>query len=68
MSERIRKLIGAILLLVFIPAYAIVVVTIAVAQLAESSVLVTTIYFAITGLLWIVPAGFIIRWMQKPQP
>ncbi len=66
MSERVRKLIGAIMLLIFIPIYAWIVVIIAVAQFAESSTLVHTIYFAITGLIWVLPAGLIIKWMQKP--
>jgi hypothetical protein len=68
MSVKVRKLIGAMLLLVFIPVYALVTVTIAVARLPETSVLTHTLYFAVAGLLWVIPAGLIIRWMQKPRP
>jgi hypothetical protein len=67
MNVRIRKLIGATMLLVFIPAYAIVAVTIAVARLPETSVLTHTLYFAVAGLLWVIPAGLIIRWMLRPR-
>lgn len=68
MSVRLRKFIGAVLLLIFIPAYAVVVMTVAVARLPETSVLTHTIFFVVAGLLWVVPAGVIIRWMQRPRP
>ena len=66
MGVRTRKLIGATLLLVFIPAYAIVAITVAVARLPETSVLTHTLFFAVAGLLWVIPAGLVIRWMQRP--
>jgi hypothetical protein len=68
MRLRMRKLVGATLLLVFIPAYAVVVMTVAVARLPETSVLTHTLFFLVAGLLWVVPAGLIIRWMQRPEP
>lgn len=67
MNPRIRKLIGAIVLLVFIPIWAVVTVTFAVAQLPETSVLTHTLYFAIMGILWVVPAGLVIRWMLRTR-
>jgi hypothetical protein len=67
MSVKLRKLIGATALLVFIPAYALVTVTIAVARLPGTSVVTQTLYFAVAGLLWVVPAGLIIRWMLRPR-
>jgi hypothetical protein len=66
MRERVRKLIGTILLLVFIPAYALAVVTFAVALLPEAGTLTRLAYFIATGLFWVLPAAVIIRWMQKP--
>jgi hypothetical protein len=67
MSSRIRKLIGAIVLLIFIPAWALVTLAIAVARLPGTSVLAHTLFFAVTGLLWVVPAGLVIRWMLRPR-
>jgi hypothetical protein len=32
-----------------------------------SSVLVQTIYFTAAGLLWVIPAGLVISWMQRPD-
>ena len=67
MNPRIRKLIGAIMLLVFIPAWAVVTITFAVARLPETSILTHTLYFAIMGILWVVPAGLVIRWMLRER-
>ena len=68
MGIRTRKLIGAVLLLILIPTYAILAVTVAVARLPGTSILTHTLFFAISGLIWIVPAGLIIRWMVRPLP
>ena len=54
------------MLLVFIPVYALLAVRVAVAHVPEGAILAQTVYFAIAGLIWIVPAGAIIRWMLKP--
>lgn len=55
------------MLLVFIPLYALLAVRIAVAHVPEDAILAQTVYFAIAGLVWIVPAGLIIRWMLRPE-
>jgi hypothetical protein len=68
LPRRLRKVIGGAALLVFIPLYASLAVQIAVVNVPEQAILAQTIYFAIAGLLWIVPAGLIIRWMLKPRP
>ena len=67
MSVRIRKLIGTILLIALVIVYAWLATTVAVAQLAESGPVVHFTYFLLTGLLWILPAMGIIKWMVK-QP
>lgn len=66
MHPRIRKIIGTILLVLIVCVYAILATMIAVAQLAESHWSIHLLYFALTGLLWIVPAMFIIKWMEGP--
>lgn len=68
MPVRLKKLIGSLLILIIAIVYALVATTIAVARLGDSSTWVHLIYFALTGILWIVPAMFIIKWMSKlPQ-
>lgn len=68
MNQRIRKLIGTIVLLFFVPTYALVVMTIAAARLPGTTGLEQSVFFLIAGLLWIIPAGIVIRWMQRPDP
>lgn len=65
MRQRTRKLIGTIVLAIGVPVYALVVMTIASVRLPDTSTLTQTLFFLVTGLLWLLPAGFLIRWMQK---
>jgi hypothetical protein len=63
MPVRLRKFIGMILLVVLVVVYAIVAVTIAVARLGDAGGFAHFLYFLFTGLAWVVPAMFLIRWM-----
>jgi len=36
--------------------------------LQEASVLWRTIGYAVLGLAWTIPAGALIRWMERPDP
>lgn len=65
MPVRLKKLIGTILLIVLVLVYALIATAVAVAQLAESGPLVHLAFFVFSGLLWILPAMLIIRWMLK---
>jgi membrane protein implicated in regulation of membrane protease activity len=67
MPQRARKLVGTIVLVVFISFYALTAMTVAAAKLPGSSWLVQLAYFATAGLLWIVPVAPLIKWMQKPD-
>ena len=66
MPVRLKKLIGTVLLVALVCVYAIVATIVAVAQLAESGPLVHLAYFAFTGVLWVLPAMLIIKWMNTP--
>lgn len=66
MPVRVKKLIGTVLLVILVAVYALVATIVAVAQLAESGPLVHLAYFFFTGLLWVLPAMLIIRWMVAP--
>ncbi|WP_419912681.1 DUF2842 domain-containing protein [Hoeflea sp.] len=67
MPVRLRKLIGMIALIVLVVLYALIATTVATYRLAESPWWVHLLYFLVTGLLWILPAMFIIRWMERPE-
>lgn len=66
MPVRVKKLIGTVLLVLLVAIYALVATIVAVAQLAESGPLVHLAYFFFTGILWVVPAMGIIKWMVTP--
>jgi len=66
MPLRLRKMIGMVLLVTLVIIYAILAVTIASARLAEAPWWVHLTFFAVSGLLWILPAMLIIEWMERP--
>ncbi|MET3792606.1 DUF2842 domain-containing protein [Aquamicrobium terrae] len=69
MPVRLKKLIGTILLVLLVVVYSIVATLIAVAQLSQSGPVVHLLFFLIGGLVWILPAMLIIKWMvREPKP
>ncbi|MBO3759795.1 DUF2842 domain-containing protein [Ciceribacter sp. L1K23] len=66
MPVRLRKFIGTILIIVLVLLYAVVATAIASATLATSPWWVHFLYFLLSGLLWILPAMLIIKWMAGP--
>lgn len=68
MNMRMRKLLGTVVLLLFLTAYALVAMLVAVALQVNASKLVELLYYVVAGLLWVIPAGVLIRWMQRPDP
>jgi hypothetical protein len=67
MPQRTRKLVGTLLLVIFIILYSMIAMTIAAAKLPGTSGLVQFAYYAVAGLLWALPAAGLIWWMQKPD-
>jgi len=67
MHTRTKKLIGTFLIVFMALLYALVATTIAAAKLADASGWVHLVYFVVSGLLWVVPAMFIITWMSRPS-
>jgi hypothetical protein len=69
MPIRLKKLIGTVLLVTLVIVYALVATTVAAARLAESGPVVHLIFFLVSGLLWVLPAMGIIKWMvREPKP
>ncbi|MDA7948316.1 MAG: DUF2842 domain-containing protein [Hyphomicrobiaceae bacterium] len=67
MTRRTRKFLGGIALLAFIAAYAILAMAVGASPLIIESKSMQWLYFLIAGLAWVVPAGLLVRWMQKPD-
>ncbi len=66
MHVRTRKLIGAVVLLLFLLVYAIAVASIGAGRITEASPLLQLLYFVVAGLAWVLPAGLLLRWMARP--
>lgn len=67
MQVRTRKLIGTILLLLFLALYATAAAVIGSGRIALAPQWVQFAFYLTTGLLWVIPAGLLVRWMQRPD-
>lgn len=63
MTPRIRKLVGTVLLLIVLTVYALLVMLAATVLVTGGNKLVELVFYAIAGLAWVLPAGYLIRWM-----
>ncbi|UCI05935.1 DUF2842 domain-containing protein [Mesorhizobium sp. B1-1-8] len=69
MPIRLKKLIGTILLVALVIIYALIASAIAVTRLAEYGPTVHLLFFLFSGLLWVLPAMGIIKWLiLEPRP
>jgi len=64
MPIRLKKLIGTVLLVALVVIYSLLATAIAVARLGDSGPAVHFLFFLVSGLLWILPAMFLIKWMM----
>lgn len=67
MTIRTRKLVGTIALLAFLAVYALLAMLVAVVLEVKSSKLGELLFYVVGGLAWVVPAAWLVRWMQKPD-
>lgn len=67
MSASTRKFIGTLLLFAFLAVYAFAMMLVAIVLQVHGNKLVEVLYYAVAGLAWVVPAGLLIRWMQRPD-
>lgn len=65
MRPRVKKLIGGIALVMGLIVYAFVVMMIGQFRLADSGPALQLAFFAFFGLIWTIPAAFLIRWMER---
>lgn len=64
---RLRVLAGTLILLLGLAAYALAVMSLAVRVLPDNLV-VETLFYAVAGIAWVLPAAKLTRWMQDmPQ-
>lgn len=61
---RIKKMIGMFFIVLLVIVYALIAVAVASATLANAPWYAHMLYFAFSGILWILPAMVIIKWMS----
>jgi Protein of unknown function (DUF2842) len=67
MTARTRKLIGTVVLLLCLAVYATAAAVIGSGRIALAPQWVQFAFFVTAGLAWVIPAGLLIRWMQRPD-
>lgn len=66
LPRRIRKLLGTVVLVLYVVAYSLVVMKLASATLPTVGGWGQLGFYVFFGLIWVVPAGAIVWWMQRP--
>lgn len=66
MPIRLRKLIGAVALIILVVVWALLAMALAQWMLAGTNGFVQAAYYVIAGLGWVLPAMPLIAWMQRP--
>ncbi|MGH6672180.1 MAG: DUF2842 domain-containing protein [Xanthobacteraceae bacterium] len=64
MPIRLRKFIGAILLLILVIAWALVAMALAQAPAIHDNMIASIAYYVIAGIGWVLPAMPLVRWMS----
>ncbi|MBZ6075021.1 DUF2842 domain-containing protein [Microvirga puerhi] len=67
MGMRTRKLIGTVVMMIFIAFYVLFAMAVAEGRITEAPKPMQTIAYIVLGLIWIVPLLPLIRWMGKPD-
>jgi hypothetical protein len=67
MPLRLRKFIGAILLITLVVSWALVAMALAQAPAIKANGLIEVIYYVVAGLAWVLPAMPLVCWMSRPD-
>ena len=65
MRQTHRKLLGTVLILVFVCVYALVAMALAQGRITDAPKLVQAIAYIALGLAWVLPLLPLIRWMER---
>lgn len=66
MRIRIRKLIGAVALIVLCLTWALLAMAFAQFPVIKANGLVEVIYYVVAGMGWVLPAMPLVKWMLRP--
>jgi hypothetical protein len=67
MRQRARKLIGTATLFTFVIFWALLSVSLGSSRISELSSITQGVIIVFLGLVWVIPAALLIRWMSQPD-
>lgn len=67
MPQRVRKLIGTVLMLALVVVWALGAMALAQGRVTELHWALQTVCYVLMGSLWVLPAGVLISWMERPD-
>ena len=67
MPVRLRKFIGAILLITLVVTWALVAMALAQAPVIKANGVIEVIYYVVAGLAWVLPEMPQVRCMSRPD-
>lgn len=65
MRARTRKLIGAVGLLILVIGWPLLMLGLGHSRISAYYAPAQLVFFLVLGLIWLVPAALLIRWMQR---
>lgn len=65
--QRLRKFIGTVLMLVLVVLWALMAMGFAQGRVTELHWALQTVCYVLLGTLWVIPAGALIWWMERPD-
>ena len=66
MTSPLRRFVGSVVLVLFLLVYVFFAMAIGDVVVATKSGWVQFVYFVVAGLLWVLPAGVLVKWMYAP--
>ena len=67
MTRKTRGLLGTFAIIGLLIAYPLIIAALFGETLARVPGWASILAFAVLGILWFVPAAFVIRWMSRPD-
>ena len=65
LRPRAKKFIVAVLVLLWLPVYALLAMAVGIRVLPHAGPIGQFIYYAVAGMAWIVPIGLMFPWMSR---
>ncbi len=67
MTTRQRKFVGSLLLTIGLIIYIFAASVLATAILPDN-IWIQTLFYAVAGIVWVIPVRSLILWMNRPDP